>query len=182
MVCLALWLALVGGGAYLFFAERELLKGELAGAFSVSVVLGGAVYLLLGCLRGFTLIPATYLVLAAMAFLPPVTLFALTLLGILISSASIYYFSEWLELDAYFRRKHAAGVARVTGVLQRHQLPIIIAWSFFPLAPTDLICYVCGVLRVDFWKFIFGVLVGEGAICALYIFLGDQALHWAGWR
>ena len=58
--------------------------------------------------------------------------------------------------------------------------PIIIGWSFFPLAPTDLICYVCGVLRVRFWKFLLGVTLGEGAISAIYIYGGDQILWWLG--
>jgi uncharacterized membrane protein YdjX (TVP38/TMEM64 family) len=63
-------------------------------------------------------------------------------------------------------------------LLQRHELPVIIGWSFFPLAPTDLICYVCGGLRVNFPKFLLGVLIGEGTICAIYIFLGGEALRW----
>jgi uncharacterized membrane protein YdjX (TVP38/TMEM64 family) len=73
-------------------------------------------------------------------------------------------------------------VARVRRMLQRHELPIIIGWSFLPFAPTDLICYVCGILRVNFVKFIAGVCLGEGAICGLYIYLGDWALRWLAWR
>jgi uncharacterized membrane protein YdjX (TVP38/TMEM64 family) len=67
-------------------------------------------------------------------------------------------------------------------LINRYELPIIIAWSFFPLAPTDLICYVCGVPRVRFWKFLLGVTIGEGAICAIYIYGGDQILRWLGVR
>ena len=43
--------------------------------------------------------------------------------------------------------------------------------------PTDLICYVCGVMKISFRRFMFGVLVGEGAICALYIFAGASLLE-----
>ena len=57
-------------------------------------------------------------------------------------------------------------------------LAIVIAWSFFPIAPTDLVVYVCGALNIDLKKCLLGVTVGEGAICAIYIFLGGQALHW----
>jgi hypothetical protein len=38
------------------------------------------------------------------------------------------------------------------------------------------------VLRVRFWIFLFGVTIGEGAICAIYIFGGDQLLRWVGVR
>ena len=63
-------------------------------------------------------------------------------------------------------------------LITEHEVPIIIGWSFFPLVPTDLICYVCGVLRVNFVKFIVSVTLGEGAICAVYIYGGDQFLRW----
>lgn len=175
---LGIWLVVVAGSLYLYFFRRAAIQGELHGAFSVSVTAGCALYLLLGCLRGFTLIPSTYLVLAAVAFLPPAPLLAMTLLGIAVSSSSIYFLSASMRLDEYFSRRHPAGVARMRGLLQRHELPIIVGWSFFPLAPTDLICYVCGVLRVNFPTFLFGVCLGEGAICAIYIYFGDWALRW----
>ena len=145
---------------------------------SVSVVAGGAVYLLLGAIRGFTLIPSTTLVLVALALFPPVPLFALTIAGILISTTCIYWFAESIGLDEVLERRHPDAVARLTAVLEKHELPIIIGWSFFPLAPTDLICYVCGVLRVNFLTCLIGVAIGEGTICGIYIFFGDQVLRW----
>jgi uncharacterized membrane protein YdjX (TVP38/TMEM64 family) len=42
--------------------------------------------------------------------------------------------------------------------------------------PTDLICYACGSLRTRFRTFLLAVLIGEGLICAAYIFLGDRLL------
>ena len=68
-------------------------------------------------------------------------------------------------------------VERLIDYLKRHPFRIIVGWSFFPLAPTDLICYLCGVLRVDFWKFLLGVVIGEGAICGIYIFTGSAILR-----
>ena len=41
--------------------------------------------------------------------------------------------------------------------------PIIVGWSFM-LLPTDLICYVCGSLKINFPKFLFGVVLGEGTV------------------
>ena len=134
-------------------------------------------YLALGCVRGFTLVPSTTLVLAAVAFFPPVPLFVLTLTGILVSSASIYHLSASLHFYDVFARKHEQRVARLRSRLERHELPIIIGWSFFPLAPTDVICYVCGVLEVNFGKCLLGVCIGESAICGLYIYGGDFLLR-----
>ena len=167
-----LWLAFAAGAIYLALFHRELVIDRLRAASGASMLAGGALYLLLGCLRGFTLIPATSLVLIGIVFFPPGPLFVLTLVGILVSSASIYYFSEALHLDELLRRKHAARLDRLRALLQRYGLPIIIGWAFFPLVPTDLICYLAGVLRINVRTVLFGVGLGEGAICGLYIFAG----------
>ena len=174
------WLAILGSCLYLYFFQRAVVDAHLRGAFSASVAVSYAVYLLLGAVRGFTLLPSTTLVLAAVPFFQPWPLLGLTLAGIVISSASIYFFSELLHLDELVARKHPQRVVRIKAALERYEMPIIIGWSFFPLAPTDLIVYVCGVLRVDVKKCLLGVLIGEGTICAIYIFGGDallRALH-----
>lgn len=135
-------------------------------------------YVLLGSVRAFTLIPSTYLVIAALPFFPPVLLLALSLIGVLISSAIIYLFSASLRLEEVFERgRHRVQVVRLRALLQKHELPIIVGWSFFPLVPTDLICYVAGALEINFPKFLLGILLGEGAICAVYVFAGQSALR-----
>ena len=159
---------------------RQFLESQLAqaGAWGPAALYGA--YILLGAVRGFTLVPSTTLVLAALPFMAPGPLLICTVIGIMISSTSIYYFSAALRLDQKIAKKHPEKIARITDLVNRYELPIIIGWSFFPLAPTDLICYVCGVLRVRFWKFLIGVTLGEGAICAIYIYGGDQLLRWVG--
>jgi len=141
----------------------------------------GVVYLAVGCLRGFTLVPVTYLVLAGLLVLPPVPLFALTIAGIIVSSAAVYLFAESMHLDRFFERRYAAQVSRIRTLLQRRELPIVIVWSFLPLAPTDAVCYVCGALKVDLKKCLLGVVIGEGAICAIYIFGGATMLRYVRW-
>lgn len=174
-----IWIVLAGTALYLYFFRRDVIRRDLTSAFSTSMVAASAIYLALGAVRAFTLIPSTYLVIAALPFFQPAPLLVLTLAGILVSSAIIYWFAEALHLEELFERgKHKAHVDRLRTVLQRHELPVIIAWSFFPLAPTDLICYVCGGLRVKFPQFLLGVLIGEGTICAIYILLGGEALRW----
>jgi uncharacterized membrane protein YdjX (TVP38/TMEM64 family) len=173
-------LAVLTGAIYLFLFKREVVQLELQKAASLSMVAGGAVYLFFACIRGFTLIPATTLIVAALPFFPPGPLFVLTLTGIIISSASVYLFAEALNLEELLARRHQRRFDRLKAALQKYELPVIIGWSFFPLAPTDLICYACGVLEVDFRKCVLGVAIGEGIICAIYIFLGDHALRAVG--
>ena len=118
--------------------------------------------------------------LLGIAFFPPLPLFGLTLVGILVSSACIYFFSEALGLDEILQRRHAAWFGRVRTLLVLYEVPVIVGWSFFPLAPTDLVVYLCGIMRVSLAKCLLGVAIGEGAICAIYIFAGDQVLRWFG--
>ncbi len=171
-VRLVLWLLFVAAFVLLYWTRASTWGSEFRGVAASSLLLGYALYLALGCVRGFTLIPAANLVMLAIPIFPPLPLLALTLVGILVSSASIYAFAGSLHLAEYFETKHAAAVARVRAALARNPTTIVMAWSFFPLAPTDLICYVCGAMRISFRRFMLGVLVGEGAICALYIFAG----------
>lgn len=133
-------------------------------------------YFALGCVRGFTLIPATYLVVAGMIVLPPWRLYLLTVGGIIVSSASVYAFAEAMQFDRFFERRYPSQIAKLRALMTRRELPIVIVWSFLPIAPTDLVCYVCGALKVDLKKCLLGVVIGEGAICAIYIYLGTAAL------
>jgi len=179
---IAVWIVCAGSFVYFYYARHDALENGMRNAAAASAFVAFGLYLLLGSIRGLTLVPSAGLMLLAIPFFAPIPLFVLTLLGILISSTSIYYFSRSLHLAEYFEIKHKAKIEGVRTILQKNPTAIVILWSFFPLAPTDLICYLCGVMRIRFDRFILGVLVGEGAICAIYIFLGDNLLRLLHWR
>jgi uncharacterized membrane protein YdjX (TVP38/TMEM64 family) len=80
------WAFVAGALLYAFLSHRDALQTGLAHTAASSLIGASAAYLALGCLRGFTLIPSTTLVLAALPFFPPWPLFVLTLAGIVISS------------------------------------------------------------------------------------------------
>ena len=173
---LILWIAFAATFLYLYSTHAGGWNDEFRGLAASSSLLGYGLYLLLGSVRGFTLIPCTSLVLLAIPLFPPAPLFALTLLGIAISSASVYAFAESLHVAEYFEIKHPKKVARVRAALARNPTTIVAGWSFLPVAPTDLICYACGAMEIPFGRFMLGVLLGEGAICAAYIFAGQALL------
>ena len=169
---LVIWLAFIAAFAFLYYHYASYWGTELTQIAAASAWIAYAVYVLLGALRGFALIPVTNLIVLAIPIFPPVPLLILTLVGIAISSACIYAFAGSLKLGEYLERKHARHIERLQHALRRNPTSIVTAWSFLPIVPTDLICYVCGVMRISFRRFLLGVLVGEGAICALYIFAG----------
>jgi uncharacterized membrane protein YdjX (TVP38/TMEM64 family) len=170
------WFILLATSFYFYFFASDAIQTKLSGIFGSSLILGYFIYLLASCLRGFTLIPITYFIVAGVILLPPMPLYILTMIGVMVSSASVYYFSEYLNFDEYFEKKHPKQIQSIKNFLTKNELPIVIGWSFAPFLPTDLICYVCGAMEIDVKKFLFGVMVGEGISCAIYIFLGKEIL------
>ena len=175
---IAIWLLFFSVCLYGYFFDKDIIQSKFTAIFGTSYALGYMVYLLAGCLRGFTLIPITYFIVVGIILLPPWPLYILTIIGVLVSSTCIYYFSEYLDFDKYFESKHAKQIDKIKNVLSKNELLIVTTWSFMPFLPTDVICYVCGTLEVPIKKFLFGVLLGEGVSCAIYIFLGKEILSY----
>lgn len=172
-----MWLLIVGGALYLYFFQREFVQSQLQSALSTSMVVGSIVYILLGSFRAFTLVPATFLLLVGLPFFSPLYLLVLTMVTVVVSSSIVYFFAEALHMDEYFERHHPRQIQTLKRLLTKYQLPIIIGWSFMMFLPTDLICYVCGTLRINFPKFIGGVIIGEGSVYAIYIYAADYFLR-----
>ena len=173
----ALWVAIAGAALYLYFFKRDVVQAEMRDALSASFWIASLSYLLIGALRAFTLVPATFPLLVAMPFFDPWLLLALTIPCIAISSSICYWFAEALHMDELFERKYPKQIGNLKRLLQSYQLPIIIGWSFLLFLPTDVLCYVCGSLKINYKKFLIGVIIGEGTVYAIYIFLGDWVLR-----
>jgi polyvinyl alcohol dehydrogenase (cytochrome) len=173
---IGIWALFVAAFVFLYYRYSALWGAEFAAIAAASAWVAYGVYLLLGAVRGFALIPVTNLIVLAIPIFPPIPLLVLTLVGIAISSACIYAFAGSLKLGETIERKHARKTERVRAALRRNPTAIVTAWSFLPVVPTDLICYACGVMKIPFGRFMTGVLIGEGAICALYVFAGHSLL------
>lgn len=138
------------------------------------------IYFFVSTLRGCFLIPSTPFVLAGVLLFPENQwlVFAISLIGVLVGSSIIYFFSDRLGFAEVIVRKHAAGLEKVRARMETHGILIVILWSFFPLVPTDLACYLAGVIRMRFAKFLLAVAIGEAALIGGYVFLGPELLGW----
>ena len=145
--------------------------------FSRNLVSGLLIYLVLGTLRGMTLLPITPLVLAGILVFPPTLLYIVNFMCILTSSTIVYYWSGYLGFGEYFNSRYPHQVETLKHALKKREFYVIALWGFFPAVPTDLICYVSETLNVKLWKCLLGVAVGEGVICAIYIFGGKSLLN-----
>ena len=176
LIVRTIWITVILIALYLYFFHKGFLEEEVSRIADLPLYIRYGTYLLLGCLRGFTLIPVTYLIILGLIFLPPMPLFILTLIGVVVSSTVIYYFSDLMHLSEFFEHKYPAQITKLKSAIEKNELPIVILWSMLPFAPTDVICYVCGSLEINVKKFLVGVFIGEAITCALYIFLEKQAL------
>jgi len=174
---LYVWLGLVASSLLLYFLNPELFApASIRRFFDANLALGLGVYFILSIVRGLLLIPLTPLLLAGLLVFPVWPLFLVTLAGIWFSSALVYLLARQLRLDRFFRHRYGPQLDRLATLLDKGELPVIMLWSFIPFTPTDLIVYVCSVLRISVWKTLTGVLAGEAAICAIYIFGGEWGL------
>ena len=179
--CLGLWLVVIVTGIAAYVIDPSLFSAENIAAF-LNRFEGQiwVLYFVMSALRGLTLLPSTPLVIAGTLLFPdqPLAVLAVSLGGILISSSMIYFFSEVLGIAEYFERHKPDATHKMKARLE-HPLGFVFvaAWAFFPLVPTDLVCYVAGTTKMNFVKFISAVLIGEAVLCSFYIWSGGYLLR-----
>ena len=172
------WILLIVGVVFTLFLHPEYLDAHFIGQFLEKFgIFLLPVYFFISILRGFTLIPSTPLIIAWVLIFPeyPGFVFLISLLGIVFSSLMLYYFSEAMGFDTYFR-KHAA-YKKIHTFLEKYGFPLVAVWSFAPVVPTDIICYVAGIVRMNVYKFLFWVLLWESIICTILIYGGNEILE-----
>lgn len=172
-VILFIWVLLFIAVLYVYYFEPGVFESYLRSAFDKSFVIGSLLFLFLGCIRGFVFIPATTLIILGFLFFTPNMLFFLTMTGVVISSTLTYWFAKSLDIGGEFANHNNRHVQLLRSWLTRWELPVVIGWSAFPFAPTDVICYVCGALNINYGKFITGVFIGEALCCGVYIYFGQ---------
>jgi uncharacterized membrane protein YdjX (TVP38/TMEM64 family) len=175
-----LWIGTIAAGVISYIAAPHFFTAESIAAFLLrfqSVI--WLIYIAFSILRGLTLLPSTPLVIAGTLLFPgqPFAVLAVSMTGILLSSSMIYFFSEYLGFSEYFESHKPETTHKIKAKLE-HPLGFVFvaAWAFFPLVPTDLVCYLAGTTKMNYWKFIAAVLVGELILCSFYIFFAGALM------
>ena len=166
-----LWLSILASGliAYLLFPEVFNI-GNLASLIQDNYWLALIIFLIIICLRGLLFITPLTITLASSVFFPPLTVFLINSFGILISASIIYKFSHFLGFDIFFENNYQSQIIKIKNSLEKKEIPIIFAWSFLPIFPTDLIVYISASLKIALWKCLIGVFLGTAIINALFIY------------
>lgn len=161
-------------GLTALFARPELFTPDGIAAFLAKFQNEAlSIYLAVSVIRGFTLLPSTPFVIAGTLAFPasPWIVLAISIVGIIVSSSLIYWFSDVLGISDFFEKKKPAAVAKIRSRLEHPTgLLFVFLWAFFPLVPTDAVCYVAGSTRMNFLKFIAVIAAGEVILCSFYIF------------
>ena len=180
IIAIIIWAALVITAVLSFFIWPEQFTPVGITAF-LSEFQNEAllVYLTISIVRGFTLLPSTPLVIAGTLAFPTEswTVLLISILGIAVSSSMIYWFSDVLGISEFFETRKPEAVAKIRNRLEHPTgLAFVFLWAFFPLVPTDAVCYVAGSSRMNFAKFIAAITAGELILCSFYIFSGSYIL------
>ncbi len=173
------WIALILIGLVLFFLHPNWFTKESLSDFiknqSTHILLA---YIIISLVRGILLLPSTPFVLAGIILFPtqPFVVFTVSILGIVITATYLYFASKFLEFDKLFGEKHSKKADKIIEKLNKHGFWIVLGWSFFPLVPTDLICYIAGSIKMNFWKYIAAIFIGEAILVGCYVYLGESII------
>ncbi len=168
---LIIWIAIVTVLLFCYFLNKDLFDISFLKEFTNdNYLMVIAIYLVILTFIGLTFIPSTPFAIAGVLLFPPVEAYLINLIGIITSSAIVYYFTQYLRLNKWIEAKYPAQILKIKNALKRKEMPIIAGWSFFPVVPTDLIIYVGSTLNIPYWKCALGILIGEGTLNEFYIF------------
>lgn len=134
------------------------------------------IYIVLSLVRGFFLIPSTPFVIGGGLLFPDQLFLVLviSMIGVLVSATALYYFSDMLGFSHYLESRYPKGIGKWKKRLQSPRATyFVLAWSFFPLVPTDLICYVAGIVKMPFKYMFIGVFTGELILNIFYVYFGS---------
>jgi uncharacterized membrane protein YdjX (TVP38/TMEM64 family) len=138
-------------------------------------------YLLVSIIRGFSLLPSTPFVIAGTLLFPDKSwiVFWVSILGITTSSSLIYFFSDFLGFTDFFKKRFPKKIQQIKTILEKpYGVFFIFFWSVFPFVPTDLISYVAGSMKLNFWKFIIPLFLGECLLVGSIVCMGSFFLEW----
>lgn len=139
------------------------------------------IYVLMSLTRSLLLMPCTPFVLAGAISFPqwPLLVFAISLTGVVVGAFLVYSFPSFGGYDRLLEEKYPEKIANLKTKMQhKNAFWFVVGWSFFPLVPTDAVCYVAGVAKMPLRKMLAALLMGELPLVAVYVFLGAEIGEW----
>lgn len=168
VIVFALWLQ----DPDLFTQESMAVRIESWGPWAFGAFIG------VSLVRGLFLVPSTPVILTGGMLFPgslPIV-FVISMVGIVLSATVIYLLPGVGGYNDLLERRYPEKIARVKTLLVKpHAFWVVVGWSFFPFVPTDVICYVAGLMGMSYRRMIFALLLGEVPLVLGYLFLTQHA-------
>ena len=176
------WLLIVASCLVLLMLYPDVISRQSVSRFLEGMgALAMAVYVFLSLTRALLMIPCTPFVLAGGVTFPdlPWLVMLISYAGIVAGAYLVYSFPAFGSYDEYLEQKYPDKIKLMEEKLHgKHAFWIVAGWSFFPLVPTDLICYVAGVVKMSFRKMVTAVVIGEIPLVTIYVFVGAELGEW----
>ncbi len=138
-------------------------------------------YLLVSLFRALLLFPSTPFILAGAILFPQLPFLVLTIsvIGVVVGAYLVYSFPSFGAYDQILEGKYPEKIGLLKQKMQsRYAFWFVVGWSFFPLVPTDVVCYVAGLAKMPFRKMITALLIGELPLVTIYVFVGAELGEW----
>ncbi len=138
-------------------------------------------YLLVSLTRSLLLIPCTPFVLAGAISFPqwPLAVFVISMAGIVVGALLVYSFPAIGSYDELLEKKYPAKIAALKEKMHsKYTFWFVAGWAFFPLVPTDAVCYIAGMAKLSFKKMVTAVVLGEIPWVICFVFLGAEIGEW----
>lgn len=177
-----LWITITVGFVIYYLFNPEILEVNSIKSFlyefSSSLFAG---YIFLTLIRGIFLIPSTPFVLLGAVIFPDNSLMVLgiSMFGVVFSATLLYFFSDLLGFSKSLEKNYPNQSRKWKQQLSQPKATwLIVAWSFFPFVPTDLICYIAGIVKMKYQYLIIGVFIGEFSLNIFYVYVGQSLSTW----
>ncbi len=168
---LKIWLFTVFAfGVYIFFHREFLHPQYLLEVFRSFGTWAIVIYIFVSMFRSIILLPSLPLVIVGTIYAPnmPNTVYFISMACIWFSGILVYHFSHLLGFDAMF--SHHIHDPKIKKSIDTYGAFVISFWSFFPLLPVDVACYLAGTVRLNFIKFIIALTIGEWTVVAIIVY------------
>lgn len=177
---LTIWIiVLISSLVFYLFNPEKFTSEKIADYISSFEGSLWVVFILLSLVRGVTFIPPTILVIAGTLIFKENLLMVLIVSSIcsVITAMMIYYLSSYLNIENYLIKKNSKRYEHIKKrVNSKYAWWFIIAWALIPIFPSDLIFYICGIVKIDKNRFASAVFVGHSIYYAVLIFTGSYIL------
>ena len=177
-----IWLVLVAALLpLLLLFPGWITQDSIANFLNSLGTIGLLVYLLLSLSRAFLMIPSTPFVLAGAIAFPemPLVVWLISATGVVVGALLVYSFPSFGSYDRFLEEKYPDKILFLKEKMKgEYAFWIIAGWAFFPIVPTDAVCYVAGLAKITYKKMIIPLLIGQLPLATVYIFLGTGFGEW----